>query len=295
MNRLNYRHLQYFWVVAKEGNLTRAAGQLHVSQSALSAQIRQLEAQLGQALFERDGRGLRLTETGQLTLGYAESIFGLGNELVSLLASEQGQRLRVGSVATLSRNFQENFLRPVLDTPRVQLVLESDSLEALLARLAVHELDVILSNRAVSGDARQRLSCRALARQSVSLVGPPQPQGSRFTFPDSLRERDVLLPGPRSDIRARFDIECERLGVRPRVRAEVDDMAMLRLLARDAGAVALLPTVVVQDELHHGLLQQYCLVPGVEETFYAITAARRVHPPILDQLLEQSTEAMLRR
>src|SRR6476620_11771373 len=133
--RLNYRHLYYFWMVAKEGHLTRVAEQLHVSQSALSAQIKQLEDQMGHALFVREGRLLKLTEWGSRVLGYADNIFSLGNELVSLAAaggSEKVQRLRIGGVANLSRNFQENFLRPVMGMNDVQLVLESGTLEELL-------------------------------------------------------------------------------------------------------------------------------------------------------------------
>ena len=138
MSRLNFHHLHYFWAVAKEGNLTRAAAHLHVSQSALSAQIRQLEEQLGQPLFARVGRSLQLTEAGQLALGYAESIFASGNELMALLREgrrDERQVLRIGAVATLSRNFQENFLRPLLERADVELVLQSGSLTDLLARL----------------------------------------------------------------------------------------------------------------------------------------------------------------
>ena len=124
MRNLNFHHLYYFWVVAKEGHLTRAAQQLHVAQSALSSQIRQLEEQLGNPLFKRDGRTLRLTEVGHLVLQYAESIFNLGSELLATVASgelQRVQRLRIGAVATLSRNFQENFLLPVIGAEGVTL------------------------------------------------------------------------------------------------------------------------------------------------------------------------------
>ncbi|TFW01978.1 LysR family transcriptional regulator, partial [Oxalobacteraceae bacterium OM1] len=138
--RLNYRHLYYFWAVAKEGHLTRVAEQLHVSQSALSAQIRQLEEQMGHSLFLREGRSLTLTEVGRVVLGYADSIFALGSEMLATVTAGEGQkvqRLRIGGVATLSRNFQENFLRPVMALDDVQLVLESGTLDELLARLNV--------------------------------------------------------------------------------------------------------------------------------------------------------------
>jgi LysR family transcriptional activator of nhaA len=290
MARLNYRHLHYFWAVAKEGHLTRVAQQLHVSQSALSAQIRQLEARLGHALFTREGRALQLTEAGRLVLGYAESIFALGSELMATLEAggAQGrQRLRVGSVATLSRNFQENFLRPVMTLEDVQLVLESGSLDELLARLSVHRLDLVLSNRPVTADAQQPWRCRRIARQPVCLVGPPRPAAQAFRFPHDLAGAKLLLPGHTSDLRTQFDLLCEDLRIAVDVFAEVDDMAMLRLMARDSGRVALVPTVVVQDELRGGLLQQYCVVPKVYENFYAITTERQFQPALVKQLLSK--------
>jgi LysR family transcriptional activator of nhaA len=294
MARLNFRHLEYFWTVAREGHLTRAAKRLHVSQSALSTQVRQLEAQLGHALFLRKGRTLELTEVGRVVLGYAESIFGLGHELLATLAAGEGQpvqQLRVGAVATLSRNFQENFLRPLLGAEDVQLVLESGSFDDLLERLAVHRLDLVLSNRPVSADPKRPWRCRRIARQPVVLVGPPLRRGRAFRFPDELHGVRLLLPGRSSDVRMQFDLLCEDLGVRVDVQAEVDDMALLRLLARDSGAVAVVPAVVVQDELRQGTLRQYCTVPRVSEHFYAITTERRLQPAALKRLLNRRAVA----
>ncbi len=288
MATLNYRHLHYFWAVAKEGHLTRAAERLHVSQSALSTQIRLLEAQLGQALFTRAGRSLELTEAGRLALAYAETIFSAGNELVSLLRDgrrAQRQVLRIGAVATLSRNFQDNFVRPLLARGDVALVLQSGSLAELLSRLRVHTLDMVLSNQRVHGSTDDPWRCRRIARQPVSLVGLPRPKRKPFRFPDDLAEVPLLLPGPASDIRAAFDLLCEQRGVRYCLRAEVDDMAMLRLLARDSDSVALLPSVVVQDELRDGRLAEYCVVPDLHENFYAITVQRHFESPLLTSLL----------
>lgn len=296
MTRLNFHHLHYFWAVAKEGNLTRAALRLHVSQSALSAQIRQLEEQLGQALFARVGRGLQLTEAGRLALGYADSIFAAGAELTALLREgrrEERQVLRIGAVSTLSRNFQENFLRPMLERADVELVLQSGRLVDLLARLRVHSLDAVLSNQRVHASADDPWRCRRIARQPVSLVGRPRPPRRPFRFPDDLAEVALLLPGRDNDIRAGFDLLCERLGIRYRVRAEVDDMALLRLLARDSDSVALLPTVVVQDELRSGRLVEYGVVPDLHENFYAISVKRHFEPPLLKALLSQPEAEVL--
>jgi len=296
MPRLNYHHLHYFWAVAREGNLTRAAARLHVSQSALSAQIRQLEEQLGQPLFARVGRGLQLTEAGQLALSYADSIFKSGAELTALLREgrrEERQVLRIGAVATLSRNFQENFLRPLLERADVELVLQSGSLVDLLSRMRVHTLDLVLSNQHVHASADDPWRCRRIARQPVSLVGKPRRKRRAFRFPDELAEVPLLLPGRDNDIRAGFDLMCERLGIRYQLRAEVDDMALLRLLARDSDSVALLPTVVVQDELRSGRLVEYVVVPDLYENFYAISVQRHFSPPLLKVLLKQSEADVL--
>ena len=295
MSRLNFHHLRYFWAVAKEGNLTRAAGQLHVSQSALSAQIKELETQLGQALFQRTGRTLALTEAGQLAFAYAETIFATGNELMSVLREgrrDERQVLRIGAVATVSRNFQENFIRPVLDRPDVELVLISGSLPELLSQLRVHSIDVILSNQRVHASTNDPWRCRRIARQTVSLVGRPRPL-SPFRYPDDLAHLPLLLPGRDNDIRASFDLHCEQLGIRYRVRAEVDDMALLRLLARDSDCIALLPPVVVQDELRTGRLIEHAVVPDLYENFYGVTIQRHYAPPLVQALLAQSQDELL--
>jgi len=296
MSGLNYHHLHYFWAVAKEGNLTRAALRLHVSQSALSTQIRQLEAQLGQALFDRVGRTLSLTEAGHLALAHAETIFATGNELLALLRGDSRahrQVLRIGAVATLSRNFQENFVKPLLGRDDVSLTLQSGSLSELLSRLRVHTIDLVLSNRRVHGSSEDPWRCRRIARQPVSLVGRPRGRRKAFRFPDELAEVPLLLPGQDNDIRAAFDLMCEQRGLRYRLRAEVDDMAMLRLLARDSDSVALLPTVVVQDELRSGQLVEYGVVPDLHENFYAISVQRHFSPPLLKALLKQSEADVL--
>lgn len=296
MSRLNYHHLQYFWAVAKEGNLTRVAKRLHVSQSALSVQIRQLEAELGQPLFRRERRALVLTEAGRIALAYAERIFSNGSELLSTL--KDGQRrertvLRIGAVATLSRNFQESFVKPLLSRDDVELVLQSAGLDELLSRLDVHALDLVLSNRSVPPDAERTWQCRRIARQPVSLVGRPRKRRRPFRFPEDLDGMRVLLPGRTSEVRARFDLLCDQTGIRTEVLAEVDDMAMLRLLARDTQELALVPTVVVRDELREGRLEEYCVVPDLHEQFYAITVKRHFQHPALKALLARTDAEIL--
>ena len=288
LHQLNFHHLFYFWRVAKLQHLTRAAEELSTSQSAVSAQLRQLEERIGEPLFKREGRRMVLTATGQLVLAYAENIFGLGQEMLGRL---QGQtagitRLRVGSVATMSRNYQENWLRPLLADPDVTLTLESGVLEGLIERLLQHQLDVVLANETVPAHPDRPLHCRFLGSQAISLVGPASRWQSRsLRLPDDLDGLDLALPGPRHAVRGQFDALCLSAGVAPRLRAEVDDMAMLRLIARDSGWLTVLPEVVVQDELRSGALVVAGQSGVLQEHFYAITTPHRHRIEALERLL----------
>jgi LysR family transcriptional activator of nhaA len=289
MHFLNYHHLRYFRAIAKEGTLTGAAVRLGVSQSAMSVQLRHLEESLGQPLFHREKKSLVLTEAGRIALDYAERIFQSGEELVATLAHQAPARrrlLRVGAVATLSRNFQLQCLRPFIGRDDVELVLRSGALRDLLAELRAHTLDVVLSNHAVRRDAETPWHSHLLEKQPVALVGRKRRGRRKFQFPDDLTDAPLLLPTSDSELRAAFDLMLERAGIRPVIAAEVDDMAMLRLLAREGAGLALVPPVVVKYELERGLLEILHRFPGIEEKFYAITPSRRYPNPLVGELLK---------
>jgi len=290
MRDLNFNHLRYFWAVAHEGNLTRAAERMHLSQSALSVQIRKLEQQVGHRLFERVGRKLVLTEAGQIALDYADTVFEAGAEFLGTLRGRPASRrqiLRIGALTTLSRNFQLEFLQPLVDRPDVELVVRSGSMRDLLAQLESHALDAVLSNSAVPRDTHTSTRNYLLDQQPVSLVGRKRKDRKRFRFPDDLRTTPVLLPGLDSDVRLAFDRVMELAGIKPVILAEVDDMAMLRLLARERDALTLVPPIVVRDELQSGALVEHCRVPDLTESFYAIVQKRRFPNPLLTQLLAE--------
>lgn len=294
MVALNYHHLRYFRAIARAGGLTAAARRLNVSQSALSIQLKALEESLGHALFERSGRALRLTEAGRIALDHAETIFRTGEELTALLKGRGAparQVLRVGAVATLSRNFQLALVSPLLGRQDVELVVRSGALGDLLAQLAAHTLDVVLSNAEVPQDAETPWQSILLDQQPVSLIGRARDRRRRFRFPDDLAEVPMVLPSRASAIRVGFDLLVEHSGIRPRILAEVDDMAMLRLLARESPGVTLVPPVVVRDELADGRLRELCAVPGLAERFYAITLARRFPNPLVGDLLARAAAA----
>ena len=287
---LNYNHLRYFWAVAHEGNLTRAAENLHVSQSALSIQIQKLEAQLGHALFERRGRQLILTEAGQIALDHADAIFATGDELLGTLKERADpiQRvLRVGALSTLSRNFQIGFLRPLVHKDNVEVVISSGRLGELLQSLEAHRFDVVLVNAPPARDVATPFISHQIADQPVSLIGTPQRlKRQKREVEELLSRHPLVLPTGESNIRTGFDALADKLGIKPKVVAEVDDMAMLRLLAREDIGLAVVPPIVVKDELENGRLVEAAQLPSLRETFYAVTLARRFPNPLLRVLID---------
>jgi LysR family transcriptional regulator, transcriptional activator of nhaA len=287
---INYNHLRYFWAVAREGNLTRIAERLNVSQSALSTQIRKLEHQLGHDLFERQGRRLVLTEAGRLAFEHAEAIFRTGEELVGTLRAEgQARRtLKVGALSTLSRNFQMEFLRSVLGMDDVEVVLRSGSWDELAGELTELRLDVLLVDRPVPAEPGKQWIVHRLDEQSVGLVGVPA-LDTGAELKATLEAQPLILPTGASGYRIGFDALADRLGVRPKVKAEVDDMAMMRLMARAGLGLAVVPPIVVRDELDAGILREIHALPGIAETFYAVTLARRFPNPLLAKLLEPAS------
>jgi len=295
MAALNYNHLRYFWSVAHEGNLTRTAGRLNVSQSALSTQIHKLEDQLGHKLFERRGKQLVLTEAGRIALDHADSIFATGEELLDTLKESGGaarQVLRVGALSTLSRNFQVAFLRPILGRADVEVVLRSGGLAELFPALEALRLDVVLVNQAPARDSVTPWISHAIAEQRVSLVGTPDRVGNGGELRDLLERHPIILPSLDTGVRTGFDALADRLEVRPRIAAEVDDMAMMRLMAREGIGLAVVPPIVVKDELANGRLIEAKELPGISETFHAVTLARRFPNPLVRELLKahQGTE-----
>ena len=284
---MNYNHLRYFWAVAHDGNLTRTASKLNLSQSALSVQIRKLEDRLGHALFERRGRQLHLTEAGRIALDYADTIFDAGKDLLGTL-SQQGrprQVLRVGALATLSRNFQLEFLRPLLGLADVELVLRSGTLVELLQSLETLNLDVVLTNRAPAHDAMSNFTSQPISDQSVSLVGTPARLADDADLATLLQDNPMIVPTEDSPVRAGFDRLCARLAISPTLAAEVDDMAMMRLLAREDIGLAVLPPIAVRNELDTGMLVESRHQMGLSESFHAVTVARKFPNPLLDRLL----------
>lgn len=290
MAELNYNHLRYFYAVAREGNLTRTAERLNVSQSALSVQIRKLELHLGHPLFERRGRQLHLTEAGRIALSHAEAIFATGDELIGTLreTSKPRQAVRIGALATLSRNFQIGFVRPLLMCNDIEIIVRSGSAAELLRGLETLNLDVVLTNHAPESDSLTPFIAHHLAEQRVCLIGSPQIAGGETELAALLRQNSIILPTHGNSVRTAFDALADRLGIRPQIAAEVDDMAMMRLLVREGSALGVLPPIVVRDELSSGLLVEASTLPGIVESFYAITIERRFPNEVVRSLIRDA-------
>lgn len=293
MDRLNLHHLRLFRAVATDGTLTGAARRLNLSQSALSAQIKALQDSLGHALFERRGRGLILTEAGRIALDHAEAIFRTAEDLTATLRDTGRARraLRVGALATLSRNFQMQFLRPLIGRADVEVVLRSGSQSELLGGLEGLAFDVVLTNLAPARDAASPWLIHRLDEQPVGLIGTAARVGTQTrTLADLIGTEPLILPTPETSIRAAFDALVTRIGVVPAIAAEVADMAMLRLLAREDAGLAVIPPIVVRDELASGQLVEAATLHGIRETFLAVTLQRRLPNPLLTALLDRSSD-----
>jgi len=293
MDKLNYHHLRYFHAIVREGTLTAAAESLNVAQSALSIQLKQLEQSLEVALFERKNKSLQLTEEGRIVYEYAKTIFQAGDEMMATLQHSAKGRykevLRIGAVATLSRNFQLTFLKDVIADEKVEVVIHSASLSELLAQLNTHDIDMVLSNRPVRREGDNRIQCHLVDDQPVSLIGGKRyKKRGGFRFPDDLVDAPMVLPSSESGIRGRFNLIMEQHGMVPLIAAEADDMAMLRLLARQVDGIALLPPVVVKEELAEKELFELCQVPELHELFHAITVSRRYQNPYVGELLDKA-------
>ncbi|MBE7365969.1 LysR family transcriptional regulator [Ramlibacter pallidus] len=289
MAPLNYRHLYYFWVVAKEGGMARAAERLDVAVQTVSAQVRELEQSLGHALFKPAGRGITLTEAGQAAMVHADQIFQLGEQLVASVreaATGQGQRLAVGISDGLPKLVVRHLLQPALQDPRVRLLCHEDEFDRLLGDLALHRLDAVLSDRAAPANPNLRLYSHHLGEAPLAWFAPAAmaAKGAR-TFPACLADLPVLLPTGHAAVRPRLEQWFERHGLRPRIAGEFEDSALLAAFGR-SGMGAFPASQWTREELLKDkgvrLLGE---TPDIVEHFYLISAERRVHHPLVQKLL----------
>ena len=295
MNRLNYKHLEYFWAVAREGSVTRAAESLFVSQPAISSQIRKLENQLGEKLFEKSGRALELTAMGRVVFGYADEIFSLGRELTQTIRgqpTERPLRLAVGVAQALPKLAAYQLVAPVLEMDRpVRLVFREDQPDRLFSELALHSLDLVLTDSPLPESINIKAYNHPLGECGVSFMGTPG-LAKRFRngFPDSLDEAPLLLPTSNTMLRRALDRWFEEKGIRPLTVAEIEDSAVLKVFGQEGAGLFAVPTVVeerVRDQYGVELVGRE---DSVRERFYGISAERRIKHPAVVAITEAARQ-----
>ncbi len=291
----SYRHLYYFWVVAKEGGMTRAADRLGMAVQTVSTQVRELERSLGYALLKPEGRGVALTDAGLAAMRQAELIFQLGEQLPAAVrdaASSPAVRLAVGISDGLPKLAVRQLMQPVMQAPNLRLLCHEDEFEDLLGDLALHRLDVILADRAAPPNPNVKVYSHALGSSPVAWYAPPALHAAaRRGFPQSLARVPVLLPTTHGALRARIDPWFERLAIRPRVVGEFEDSALLNTFG--AAGMGVFPAAeLVHDELvtRYGV-KRVGACGGVEEHFFAIAAHKKLLHPLVQKLLPAARRA----
>ena len=287
MEWLNYHHLLYFWMVAREGTILRAAEKLHIGQPAISTQLRSLEESLGQKLFQKSGRTLKLTETGKTVYRYADEIFTLGRELVDTLKGHPvGKPVRfvVGVVEAMPKLMARRLLEPALRlSDDLRLVCVEDSLGKLLSELMLHNVDIVLSDTPVTAAFNVRAYNHPLGDSAVGLFATKElARRYRKGFPESLNGAPLLVPGRCSALRRSLDSWVESHDLHPLIRAEFDDTALLKAFGQ-TGEGLFPGGLVIQDEICRQFeVEMIGELDGVREHFFAISAERKIkHPAVL--------------
>jgi len=296
---LNYHHLLYFWLVAREGGVARAAEKLHLSHPTVSAQVRALERALGERLFVKQGRRLVLTELGQVTFGYANEIFTLGRELMDTIKGRPGvgpRRLVVGVAQALPKLVARRLLAPAREIEQVplRLVCVEDRTERLLAELASNHLDLVLSDAPVPPGSAVRAFNHALGECGVSVCATRSLAARHGKgFPRSLDGAPMLLPAEGSTLRRSLDQYFDEHGLRPRIEGEFDDSALLEAFGADGLGLFPVPSAVEDDVLGDGV-ERVGRLPAVRARFHAISVERRLRNPAVLAIIEGARKRTFR-
>lgn len=287
MEALNYHHLFYFWMVAREGSIAAACEQLDVSQPTVSSQIRSLERSLGLRLFAREGRGLVLTDAGRVAYRYADEIFSLGRELRDAIAGRPAGhplRLSVGVIDAMTKLVVARLLEPALRLEEpVRIVCSEGSVEELLGDLARHRLDIVLSDIPLAPGAAVRAYNHQLGESEVAIFGPPALADSLTgTFPRSIEGAPMLLPAEHTAMRRSLEHWFESLDLRPRVVGEFEDSGLMKAFGRSGFGLFAAPAIIEREVCAQYQVRMIGRIESVREQFYAISIDRRLkHPAVV--------------
>jgi LysR family transcriptional activator of nhaA len=295
--KLNYQHLLYFWAIVRTGSLTRASKELSLSAAAISTQVRALEDCFAEKLLEKAGRQLVPTEMGRLVYGYAEEIFATGRELVNALQQRPSHRpiqLVVGVDNVVPKEVAQRLLEPALHLPdKVRLICREGTLDRLVATLAIHESDLVLSDSPISPALNVRVYNHQLGTSAVCwMAKAPTAHKLRGGFPQSLDGVALLLPTADTAIRRALDQWIDSQGIHPVIAGEFEDYALLRAFARAGHGVAPVPTVLEQQFRRQYGLQRVGLADAVLSEFYAISIERRVKHPAVAAIIGHARQLL---
>ncbi|TWU08205.1 transcriptional activator NhaR [Stieleria varia] len=292
---LNYHHLMYFWMVAKEGGITPAAEALHLSQPTLSTQIQKLEKSMGIKLFERRGRSMVLTEMGQMVFRYADEIFSIGNELTDAVRgrpSKDTLRLLVGVPDVLHKLVTYRILKPVLEMgERVKLVCYEGKMQELLADLAMHRLDVVLADSQLTPELNVKAFNHLLGQCDVTVFGTAA-MAKKYSrdFPRSLDGAPMLLPTQNTLLRRSLEQWFDHQDITPDVAHEFEDSAVLKVFGQAGEGMIVVPTAISHDVANQYSLKPIGRIAEVVERFYAISVERRLKHPAVVAICESARE-----
>ncbi|OYY95578.1 MAG: transcriptional activator NhaR [Hydrogenophilales bacterium 28-61-23] len=294
---LNFKHLNYFYTVAKTGAVNRAADKLHVAPQTLSGQLTQFEARLGVALFRRTGRRLELTDIGRVVLSYAEELFQVGAELEQTLRDSREERtfpFRVGIADVVPKSIAHQLLAPALAQPEpVRLICREDRLDRLLGELAIHRIDMVLADRPMPPGMDVKGYSHALGECGVAFYTTPDlAAGLTGVFPACLNGAPLLIPGADSALRAPLMRWLERNDIRPRIVGEFDDSALMKAFGKAGAGIFPAPVVTGSEvESQYGVLR-LGETRDLRERFFAISVERKVTHPAVLAILEAASQAL---
>ncbi len=294
---INYKHLHYFWAVAREGGVARAGERLHLTPQTISGQLSLLEDYLGTPLFTRVGRNLELTENGRLVLSYADEIFSLGGELeeaIHQLPADRPQLFRVGVVDVLPKSIAHRILAPALRMPEpVRMICREASLDTLLAELAMHRLDLVLADRPIPPTVSTRGFSHKLGECTVSFFADGTLHKKlNGDFPRCLDGAPLLLPSSGNRLRSGIDLWLDKHRIHPRLIAEFDDSALMKAFGREGAGLFIAPAAIEAEVELQYQVTAIGRVDEVKEQFYAISVERRVTHPVVSIMLDTARASL---
>jgi len=292
---INYKHLHYFWMVAKQGGIARASEQLHITPQTISGQISLLEEHLGEKLFDKVGRNLVLSATGRLVLSYADEIFSLGGELEQMVRNLPGGRpieFRVGVVDVVPKSIAYRLLAPALEMPDpVKMICKENSLDNLLAELAVHKIDLVIADRGIPTGLSVRGYNHVLGSSGISFLAVPGlAESLAADFPGSLNGAPLLVPSDINRVQSRLFNWLESLRIYPRIVGEFDDSALMKAFGQAGAGAFIVPTAIEQEVIAQFGVKPVGRTDQVTEQFYAISVERRISHPAVAAITDTARE-----